>query len=451
MTTPYLTSRSAFLAGTDTPRAFLERCLDVIERREHEVRAFAHLDIAGARASADAASERYQRGAPLSAVDGMPVGIKDVFDTKDMPTEMGSPIFAGRKPTEDAAHVAALRQGGAVIVGKTVTSQFAVAGSGPTRNPLNLDRTPGETSSGSAAAVCAGMLSVATGSQARGSILKPASFCGIYGIKPTRGALNRWGTLWPNKSYDHLGALAASLDDLWAVLWHIAQVAGGDPGYPGLFGEAAPPPAEPLRHVAVLRTAGWETTTPSARAAFEAYLETLQKAGVTVSRHTNDAELAAFEDAATAIPSIWLRIAAYENRWPIESFRHRAPELLAKEIVTLFDKTAVINIPAYRAALAERATLTAQYDALATKYDAFITLSAEGAATPFPGAGSSAFHELATIIGAPSISVPALEADGMPLGVQLIGRRDGDYVLVGQAREAMRHAGAPASGAGNGA
>ncbi len=438
---PYLKSREAFLAGQDTPRDFLERCLDVVARREGQVRAFAYLDRQGARAAADAATERYRRGAPLSAVDGMPVGIKDVFDTRDMPTEMGSRLFAGRRPADDAAHVAALRQGGAVILGKTVTSQFAVAGSGPTRNPLDLDRTPGETSSGSAAAVAAGMVSVATGSQARGSILKPASFCGIYGIKPTRGALNRWGTLWPNKSYDHLGALAVSLDDLWAVTWQIGQVAGGDPGHPGLFGEPGPPPRRPLRHVAVLRTAGWEIATPLARSKFESYLETLQSAGVRVARHTDDADLSAFEDRAIAVPSIWLRIAAYENRWPLESFRKRGAEMLAPELIALFDKTASIDIPAYRAALEERTMLTEHYDGLATKYDAFITLSAEGPASPFPGPGSSAFHELATIIGMPAISVPALETESMPLGVQLIGRRHGDYALVGQAREAIHYSG----------
>ena len=436
---PFLRSRADFLVGTDTPRDFLERCLDVIERREEQIRAFAYLDRTAARAVADAATERYRRRTPLSPIDGMPVGIKDVFDTKDMPTEMGSPLFAGRGPADDAAHVAALRQGGAIIVGKTVTSQFAVAGSGPTRNPLDLDKTPGETSSGSAAAVAAGMVSVATGSQARGSILKPASFCGVYGIKPTRGALNRWGTLWPNKSYDHLGALAASLDDLWAVMWQIHQIAGGDPGHPGLFGKAEPPPISPLRHVAVLRTAGWEIASAAARATFESYLEDLQSADIKVSRHTTDKYLSDFEDQAKAIPSIWLRIAAYENRWPLQSFRERGADMLAPELVALFDKTSAIDVPAYRAAMEERAGLEANYDAIATKYDAFITLSAEGMASPHPGPGSSAFHEMATIIGVPAISVPALELESMPLGVQLIGRRHCDYELVGQARAAMRY------------
>jgi len=438
----YLKSRDSFLSGADTPRAFLERCLDVVSRRESEIKAFAYLDADGARRAADAATERYRQGKPLSPVDGMPVGIKDVFDTSDMPTEMGSRLFAGRRPTDDAAHVAALRQSGAIILGKTVTSQFAVAGNGPTRNPLNLERSPGETSSGSAAAVAAGMVPVATGSQARGSILKPASFCGIYGIKPTRGALNRWGTLWPAKSYDHLGALARSLDDLWAVLWQIGQVAGGDPGHPGLFGEAAPPPLHPLRHVAVLRTAGWDLMTAEASARFETYLQRLQSAGVKVSRHGDDKDLAAFEESARAVPSIWLRIAAYENRWPLESFRRRGAELLAPELVALFDKTSAIDIPGYRSALAERAELSAAYDALATKYDAFITLAAEGPASPFPKSGSSAFHELATIVGVPAISVPALETESMPLGVQLIGRRHADYALIGQARDAMRHSNA---------
>jgi Asp-tRNA(Asn)/Glu-tRNA(Gln) amidotransferase A subunit family amidase len=433
----FFKSRESFLSGSDTPRAFLERALEQVRTKEPDVKAFAYLDIESARKAADDATVRYRARKPLSDVDGMPVGIKDVFDTSDMPTEMGSRVFAGRKPTDDAAHVAALKTGGAIILGKTVTSEFAVAGNGPTRNPLDYSRSPGETSAGSAAAVAAGMVSAATASQARGSIIKPASYCGVYGFKPTMGALNRWGTLTPAKSYDHLGALAGSTDDLWSVLWQIVSVAGGDPGFPGLFGQAAPPPARSLSRLAVIKTAGWPLASSQAQDAFAGFIEAIRASGISVAAPHDNKAVDDFENFADVVPAIWRQIAAYENRWPLDAFRQRAGSLLTPAITALFDHSKGIDIASYREALETRAELAKRFDALGREYDAFITLSAEGPAQTFPNAGSSAFHELATLTGVPAISIPALQMDGLPLGVQIIGCRHNDYELIGFARYVM--------------
>ncbi len=195
---PYLAATSRFGSGADTPRAFLERCLADLSALEPKIGAFVHLNIDAARVAADQATARWRDGYPRSPIDGMPIGIKDIIETADMPTENGSPLFAGFRSERDGASVAALREAGAVIVGKTVTTEFAATEPRGTSNPHDLERTPGGSSSGSAAAVAAGMLSTALGTQVIGSTIRPASYCGCVGYKPTVGALNRGG------SYDGL-------------------------------------------------------------------------------------------------------------------------------------------------------------------------------------------------------------------------------------------------------
>ena len=262
----------AFLDGTDTPRDYLERCLAVIEEREPDVKAFVTTDIEGAREAADRSSERYRRNRPLSAVDGMPVCIKDLYETVDMPTQMNSPVYAGWRSIRDAAHVYALRKGGAGIVGKTVTTEFGQATPGPTRNPFDLARTPGGSSSGTAAAVGAGMVPAGSGSQVRGSIQRPAGYCGNYALKPTFGALNRGGGHSMAPSQSVLGVHAGSLEDCWRTAFHIAHTVGGDPGQPGLFGRPELEQAVKPRRLARLETRAWPDTEDETREIFEKFL-----------------------------------------------------------------------------------------------------------------------------------------------------------------------------------
>src|SRR5580704_16329200 len=236
-TKPYVTGIARLANGPDAPRDFLERCLADLTALEPKIAAFVHLNLEGARAAADASTRRWREGRQRSPIDGMPLGIKDIIETIDMPTENGSPLFAGFRSERDGASVAALREAGGVILGKTVTTEFAATEPRGTRNPWDVTRTPGGSSSGSAAAVAVGAISVGLGTQVIGSILRPASFCGCFGFKPTVGAINRGG------SYDGLsqsahGTLAASLDEAWQVAYEIAQRAGGDPGFPGLYGPA---------------------------------------------------------------------------------------------------------------------------------------------------------------------------------------------------------------------
>ncbi|MGH7112498.1 MAG: amidase family protein, partial [Stellaceae bacterium] len=283
----YFSATVQFTAGSDTPRDFLERCLTRLEQFEPAVGAFVCHDIAAARAAADHATERWRAGRPLSPIDGMPVGIKDIIETADMPTEQGSPLFVGWRSRRDAASVAVLREAGAVILGKTVTTEFAASEPRGTRNPWDARRTPGGSSSGSAAAVACGMVPAALGTQVVGSILRPASFCGCIGFKPSVGGINRGG------SYDYFsqsctGVLAASLADAWLVAGNIAARAGGDPGYPGLQGSAEPPAAQRPRALALLQTAGWEAAAPEARRVLENAAARLAKAGIALTDRNAD-------------------------------------------------------------------------------------------------------------------------------------------------------------------
>jgi Asp-tRNA(Asn)/Glu-tRNA(Gln) amidotransferase A subunit family amidase len=263
-TKPYLSATAQFASGADSPRDFLERCLTDLAALEPKIGAFVHLSLEAARVAADQSTARWRAGKPRSKIDGMPIGIKDIIETIDMPTEQGSPLFVGCRTERDGASVAALREAGAVIVGKTVTTEFAATEPRGTRNPHDLRRTPGGSSSGSAAAVAAGMLSAALGTQVIGSTIRPASYCGCIGFKVTVGALNRGGS-YDGLSQSSSGVLAATLEDTWQVAYEIAVRAGGDPGYPGLFGpDSVPAPRQPHR-VAFLETAGWADASPGAK------------------------------------------------------------------------------------------------------------------------------------------------------------------------------------------
>ena len=221
----YLAARPEFIAGTDGPRAFLDRCLAIIEALEPGVQAFVTLDVAAAERAADAAQARWRAGRPLSPIDGMPVGVKDVIETADMPTQMGSPLFAGYRSGRDAASVTALRRAGAIILGKTVTTEFAHQQTGKTRNPNNLAHTPGGSSSGSAAAVAAGMVPVATGTQTAGSVIRPGAYCGVAAFKPSYKLIPTIGVKCYAWSLDTVGLYGAAVSD---VAFAAAAMTGRD-------------------------------------------------------------------------------------------------------------------------------------------------------------------------------------------------------------------------------
>jgi Asp-tRNA(Asn)/Glu-tRNA(Gln) amidotransferase A subunit family amidase len=429
----YFSATVHFTAGSDTPRDFLERCLTRLEQFEPAVGAFVCHDIAAARTAADSATERWRAGRPLSPIDGMPVGIKDIIETADMPTEQGSPLFVGWRSERDAASVAALREAGAVILGKVVTTEFAASEPGGTRNPWDARRTPGGSSSGSAAAVACGMVPAALGTQVVGSILRPASFCGVVGFKPSVGGINRGG------SYDYFsqsctGVLAASLEDAWLVAVNIAARAGGDPGCPGLQGPAEPPAAQRPRALALLQTAGWEAAAPEARRVLQDAAARLAKAGIALADRNSDPAIEEVEGAISGAMELTRTINAWEGRWPLNTYRNRDRSKLSRSALERLATAEAMTQADYGAAIARRQRSRDIYARLAALYDAAITLAAPGAAPLGLGStGDPVFNVPASLLGIPALSLPLLIAEGLPLGLQVAGFAGGDARLFATA------------------
>lgn len=431
---PFLEASAAFRDATDSPRAFLERCVEAIDRHEPRIGAFVATNLDGARKAADAASERWKAGRTLSPVDGMPVGVKDIMETADMPTEQGSPLFAGWRGGRDSAAVAALREAGAVVVGKTVTTEFAATEPRATRNPWDPERTPGGSSSGSAAAVAAGMVSGALGSQVIGSTIRPASFCGCFGFKPSVGGINRGGS-FDVFSQSCTGVIAASLEDTWTMGRAISARTGGDPGYPGLSGPLDPPaPARP-RRVAVLETAGWEAASEEAKQALRDARARLQAADIEAVDRTTDVGVAAVETAIADAVKLSMRINAWETRWPFNTYaRDMDRSGLSQASRDRLAEAESMSLEEYQGLLAERRRVRDTYAALGEHVDVCVTLAATGAAPVGLGStGNPVFAVPASLLGTPALSLPVLRAEGLPLGLQLIGFTDEDASLFASA------------------
>jgi len=427
---PYLAATALFRAGDDTPRAFLERCLEALAAWEPVIGAFVCTNVDGARTAADASSARWRAGKPLSAIDGMPVGVKDIIETADMPTQMGSPLFDGWQSGRDAASVAALREAGAVVLGKTVTTEFAATEPRGTRNPHDPARTPGGSSSGSAAAVAAGQVSAALGTQVVGSIIRPASYCGCVGFKPSVGAINRGGSHdWLSQSCT--GVLGATLADAWQVASEIAARVGGDPGYPGLAGPLAPPPAARPVRLAVLETVGWPIASADAKTALADAVDRLAGQGVTILRRSAHPRLAAVEEGLVAAEPLSRDINAFESLWPLKSYRDRDAQKLSRALLARIPQADALGAEGYRRALAERARIRALFAALAGDCDACVTLSAPSAAPlGLQSTGNPVFTAITSLLGVPAVSLPLLVDQGLPLGLQVIGFAGGDAAAV---------------------
>jgi Asp-tRNA(Asn)/Glu-tRNA(Gln) amidotransferase A subunit family amidase len=430
---PYLSAQTGFRSGGDSPREFLERCLAEIAAREADVGAFVHYDPASARRQADAATARWRAGEPLSPIDGMPLGIKDIIETIDFPTEIGSPLYVGWRSQRDAASVVALRAAGAVIVGKTVTTEFAATEPRGTRNPLDLARTPGGSSSGSAAAVAAGFLSAGIGTQVVGSIIRPASYCGVVGFKPSLGAINRGG------SHDGLsqschGVLAASLEDAWQVVYEIAVRAGGDPGFPGLVGPPAVPAAHRPRRLAQLETEGWADASADAKDRLGEAVARLRGRGIEIVGRSGHAGVAAVERALDGSLALARRINAWECRWPLNTYRDRDASKLSKVALQRLADAETMTPADYRANLVARGRLREVYAELARDCDACLTLSADGPAPlGLQSTGNPVFAAPGSLLGTPALSLPVFAVDGLPVGLQMLGFEQRDADLFGVA------------------
>lgn len=432
-----------FRDGSDTPRAYLERCLETVALREPIVKAFAAANFPAARAEADLSSARWKTGRPLSAIDGMPVGIKDLLETKDMPTEMGCEAYRGNFPKRDNAAVWALRQAGAVIVAKTTTAELGGSHPPATTNPFDSTRTAGGSSSGSAAAVAARMLPAAIGTQVGGSIIRPAAFCGNYALKPTQGGINR-GERQATSMSTH-GVHAGSIEDMWQVAIEIAARAGGDRGCAGLTGSMTPPSAQKPQRLIVLETEGWARLDEATRSAFTQLLEAIERAGVTLITRRKSAAVEALERAIANASVVASGITGWENRWGTRNLVDQHPHGVSERAKAVLAKAEAMSPADYRALLLERELAQITYARIADIADAAITLSCPGPAPLWPGdepgkplnprpTGDAVFNYPSSMLFAPAVTMPLLAVGGMPVGVQLMGQPQQDERMTAMAR-----------------
>jgi len=422
----YLAAAKDFASGKQTPRQFLEDSLALLEQWEPKIGAFVCTNLPAARAAADRSTQRWRAGMPASPIDGMPVGIKDIIETVDMPTEMGSPLFAGWRSDKDAASVRALRDAGAVIIGKTVTTEFAASQPRGTRNPWNTAHTPGGSSSGSAASVATGIVTAALGTQVISSTVRPASYCGCVGFKPTVNAINREGS-HDYQSQSCTGILGASLEDVWQVAYEIVERVGGDAGTAGLQGpHNAPLPRKP-QTLALLETAGWDAASAGAKAQLAECVARLKAGGVDIRTRHNDTAVAALERELPKVTELSHRINGWEGRWFFRSMRDRDANKLGPITRERTEKYDGLTLAEYRADLKERARIRAVHAGLAASCEACLALAAPGAAPQgLASTGNPEFGVPSSLLGVPALSLPLFKDDDMPLGLQVIGYFDRD-------------------------
>lgn len=400
-------------AGTLTSEQIVRACLDRIAAREDEVRAWAEIDAAQALAAAQQADA----AGPSGLLAGVPVGVKDVIDTAELPTRYGSPIYADYRPAADAACVALARMEGALVLGKTVTAEFAGVEPTRTRNPLNLAHTPGGSSSGSAAAVADHMVPVAYGTQTGGSVLRPASFCGVVGFKPTFGLYNPAGVKPAAESFDTVGLIARSVPDI--ALVH-AALTRGEPA-------AMRASASGLR-IGMFRTHLWDTVAPETAALFEDAASRLSAAGA----HLADV---AIPDGFETITQHRATINAYERAHGLAHEWRTHRDMLTSYSVSVCERGFAIDGSTYRAARIAVDSFRSSVRGLFADIDLLLTPTVSGEAPEgHDYAGDPRLQELWTMLHCPAITLPAGEGpNGLPIGLQLVAPQYGDEALLAAA------------------
>jgi Asp-tRNA(Asn)/Glu-tRNA(Gln) amidotransferase A subunit family amidase len=412
--------------GTFTAQDYVAAFLERIAAIEPEVQAFAHFDADYALEQARRLDDRRMSGAPLGRLHGVPVAVKDIIDTADYPTECGSPFLAGRRPARDAHVVRRLREAGAVIIGKTVTTEFAYFSPGKTRNPHNPAHTPGGSSSGSAAAVAAGMVPLAIGTQTNGSVIRPASFCGVYGMKPSKGLVSRYGALPLSAALDVIGPFARSLPDIALMLDVLAGHDTADPDTlpfaAANFGAIAQENFPIAPRFAFVRTPAWDKAEPETQAAFEQLAEKLGEACIRIDLQPE------YADGWNLQRTIMYAEMAHN----LGAFADKGGDTISKVLRDLIEEGRTISAVQYQNALSEARQMRESLASYFQHCNAILTPSARGGApASLSATGDPVFCSLWTLSGLPSISLPLLEnADGMPIGVQLVGAPHDDARLL---------------------
>lgn len=393
--------------GHLTAEALASACLERIAAHDPDVRAWVARDADLVLAQARALDRSPARG-PLQ---GVPVGVKDVIDTADLPTEYNSPIYRLHRPKADAACVAMVKRTGGIILGKTATTEFAYQHPGPARNPRNLRHTPGGSSSGSAAAVADGMVPLALGTQTGGSVIRPASFCGIVGYKPSFGMVNRAGLKFLAESLDTIGMMGRNVEDVALLLHALAGVVVPD--------FAAPPGDAP--RVGLCRTPRWNEADAVTQDLIEQAARTLERAGAQLKDFACGAEFAGIYDDHEAIMH-------YECARALDWEYANRRELLSASIVAHIEKGWNVSRSRYEEAVRNGLRYRASIEESFASHDFLLTPSAPGEApSGLANTGNSVFNRTWTFLGVPCVTVPAFTGSGgLPIGVQVVGPYLGD-------------------------
>ncbi len=416
--------------GKITSEELVNACLDRIRALEETVGAWAHLDPDYALQQARGADQWRKEGKPLGPLHGIPVGVKDIFDTRDMPTEDGTVLHAGRQPDEDATAVALLRQAGAIIMGKTVTTELAVYAPGKTRNPHDPGRTPGGSSSGSAAVVAAFMVPLAIGTQTNGSVIRPASYCGVYGYKPTHGLISRHRILQQSRHLDQVGVFARTLEDVALIAEPLMAFDEHDPdtrprARPNLIKTVAEePPVTP--RLAFVKTPMWDQAEEDTKAAFAELVERL-------GENVGEVQLPdIFNHAVEWHRAIMEADLARSFEREYADGRDKLSPIL-REMIERGQKVLAVD---YNRAVGQIPLLNRMLDGLFEWHDAILTTATTGEAPLGLGStGSPIFCTIWTLCGMPAVTLPLMQGShGMPIGVQLVGPRGTDARLLRTAR-----------------
>jgi Asp-tRNA(Asn)/Glu-tRNA(Gln) amidotransferase A subunit family amidase len=390
-------------------------CVARIAAREPTIHAFAQVDPELALRQA----RELDRGPIRGPLHGVPIGIKDVIDTVDQPTQMGSPIYRGHRPACDAACVALLRAAGAVILGKTVTAEFAGMTAGPTVNPHDPAHTPGGSSSGSAAAVADFMLPAALGTQTGGSVMRPAAYCGVIGYKPTFGAFNRAGLKFAAESLDTIGLMARGIDDIELIT---SVLLGRHPGAPTPLGDAP--------RIGLCRTPLWDTAEPESKQAVEDAAARLAQAGAELRDVVLPEDFAGLRAAARETINNYERSKSMAAEWT----SHR--DLISAKLRRCIELGTEMPYQDYLAAIRLGESCRARLPTVLEGFDLLLAPCVKGEAPAgLDSTGDPSFQAIWTILHVPTMSLPTHRGPrGLPVGIQLIARRHEDQRLFGWAR-----------------
>ncbi len=417
----------AIAQGLVTSRALVEAALRRYDETEPTIHAFAWLDRERALRLADAADARRRAARSVGLLHGVPVGVKDISDVAGVPAERGSPVFVGRVPDRDAALVTNLAAAGAIVLGKTVTAELAYYHPGPTRNPHDLERTPGGSSMGSAASVAAGVVPAAVGTQTNGSVIRPAAYCGVVGIKPSHGRVPVDGVFPFAPTLDHPGPIARTVE---GAAWLLAAMTGQSLET-WWSGDSATP------RFAALRTSEWDGADESMRVRFQADVDA-------IATQADPVEWPDPPRGLDAGPEVLATIMAYEAVRNVGVAVRGHESKVSKIALELLERGASITDAAYRAALAERTRLVSEYARWIRPYAGILTPPAFGEAPTRETTGSPRFCSRWTLLGAPAVTVPTGRGpNGLPLGLQIVGAPGDDRRLIAAAAWVEARIGTP--------